>query len=109
MGAPIFYRDVPLMPSATKEGVIKPLDKNAQPLIAWRLKDIGRTDSRVLLKDMPTCANCHSFSRDGRTLGMDMDGPDGDKGAYALAPIRPQMKITHDDVISEIAFEEKFE
>jgi hypothetical protein len=24
---------------------------------------------------MHTCANCHSFSRDGRTLGMDMDGP----------------------------------
>ena len=31
----------------------------------------------------------------------------GDKGAYALAPIRPRMQITHDDVISWNSFKEK--
>ena len=36
---------------------------------------------------MPSCANCHSFDRDGKTLGMDVDGPTGDKGTYALAAV----------------------
>ncbi|MCG6926155.1 MAG: tetratricopeptide repeat protein [Acidobacteria bacterium] len=107
VGAPVFYRDVPLMPSRTEKNVIKPLAAQALPLIAWRLRDVSRPRSRVVLESMPTCANCHSFSADGRTLGMDMDGPDGDKGAYALAPIRPRMLITHDDVISWNSFKEK--
>jgi tetratricopeptide (TPR) repeat protein len=104
VGAPIFYRDVPLMPSATAEGVIKPLDKKAQPLIVWRLRDVSKPESRVLLKDMPTCANCHSFSADGTTLGMDIDGPQGDKGAYAVAAIEKQMAIQDTDVITWNAF-----
>ena len=29
VGAPIFYRDVPLMPSAGEDGVIKPLDPSS--------------------------------------------------------------------------------
>jgi hypothetical protein len=61
VGAPIFYRDVPLMPSKTEKGVIKPLDSRAVPLIAWRLRDVAETRSRVLLEDMHTCANCHSL------------------------------------------------
>ena len=32
-----------------KEGVIKPLDQSSQPLIAWRLRDVGRHDTRLLL------------------------------------------------------------
>jgi len=100
VGAPIFYRDVPLMPSKTKEGVIKPLADGAVPLIAWRLKDVGRADSRVLLESMPTCANCHSFSADGKTFGMDVDGPDGDKGAYGLVPLQPRTVIQAGQVIS---------
>jgi len=104
LNAPIFYRDVPLMPSATEEGVIKPLDQSAQPLIAWRLKDVARDDSRLLLTGMPSCANCHSFSADGKTLGMDLDGPTGDKGAYVLASIRPRMVIEDPDVVTWNAF-----
>ncbi len=107
VGAPLFYRDVPLMPSKTEKNVIKPLAERALPLIRWRLRDLSRRESRVVLKDMPTCANCHSFSSDGRKLGMDMDGPDGDKGAYALAPIRPQMQITQDQVFTWNSFKEK--
>ena len=84
VGAPIFYRDVPLMPSETEKGVIKPLAASAIPLIAWRLRNIGETSSRLLMEGIHTCANCHSFSRDGKTLGMDLDGPQNDKGLYAL-------------------------
>ena len=55
--------------------------------------------SRLLLQDMPTCANCHSFSRDGKTLGMDLDGPENDKAIYAIASVAPQMSIRNRDVI----------
>lgn len=80
VGAPIFYRDVPLMPSEVEKGVIKPLAPASIPLIAWRLRSIGETSSRLMMEGLHTCANCHSFSRDGKTLGMDMDGPQNDKG-----------------------------
>ena len=104
VGAPIFYRDVPLMPSRTDRNVIKPLSDQALPLIAWRLRDLSRRDSRVVLRDMPTCANCHSFSADGRTMAMDVDGPDGDKGAYAIAPVEPTTRITRDRIITWNSF-----
>ena len=100
VGAPIFYRDVPLAPSETETGIIKPLAQNAIPLIAWRLRNIADTKSRLLLTGMPTCANCHSFSADGKTLGMDLDGPQNDKGLYALAAVKPQMSIRAEDLIS---------
>ena len=100
VGAPIFYRDVPLMPTEGDKNAIKPLDPDAVPLIAWRLRYVGETRSRLLLTGMHTCANCHSFSNDGKTLGMDMDGPGNDKGLYALAPVQPQMKIRRKDLIS---------
>ena len=104
VGAPIFYRDVPLMPSKNAEGVIKPLDSRAVPLIAWRLRDVAETRSRVLLQDMHTCANCHSFSRDGKTLGMDLDGPENDKSLYTIVPVQPKMTIRNQDVISWTSF-----
>jgi len=104
VGAPIFYRDVPLMPSKLESGVIKPLDSRAVPLIAWRLRDVGQTRSRVLLEDMHTCANCHSFSGDGKTLGMDLDGPENDKSLYTLVPIQQKTTIRNADVISWTSF-----
>lgn len=104
VGAPIFYRDVPLVPSKTKIGAIKPLADGSLPLIQWRLRDISKPKSRVLLKDMPTCANCHSFSKDGKYLAMDLDGPSGDKGAYLVSPIAPQMTVKKEDVMTWNSF-----
>jgi len=100
VGAPIFYRDVPLIPSTQEDGVIKPLAQADLPLLSWRLRDIAKPSSRLLLTGLHTCANCHSFSRDGKTLGMDLDGPANDKGLYALTPIKPAMSIGNQDVIS---------
>ena len=104
VGAPIFYRDVPLMPAETTPGVIAPLAPTAIPLINWRLRSVAEPRGRVLLKDMPTCANCHSFSQDGKTLGMDFDGPQNDKSLYTIASIAPQMTIHKEDVISWNSF-----
>ena len=99
VGAPIFYRDVPLMPSAGANGTVQPLSPSLIHLIRWRLKDITRPDSRTVLTNMPTCANCHSFSRDGKTMGIDVDGPANDKGLYALVPVQKQISIQNKDVV----------
>ena len=104
VGAPIFYRDVPLMPSELEKGVIKPLATTAVPLIAWRLRDVSSSSSRVLMEDLHACANCHSFSRDGKTLGLSLDGPQNDKGLFTLVSVQKRMTIRNEDVISWPSF-----
>ena len=99
LGAPIFYRDVPLMPSELEKGAIKPLSLQALPLVAWRLRNVGETRSRVVLEGMPVCANCHSFSADGKTMGMDLDGLQNNRGMYILKAVAPQMAVGKQDVI----------
>jgi tetratricopeptide (TPR) repeat protein len=92
------------MPNRNVKGVIEPLTQGAIPLICWRLRDLRKPDSRIVLASMPTCGNCHSFSNDGRVLGMDMDGPSGDKGAYAVVPVQKKMLIEQKNVMSWNAF-----
>jgi len=107
VGAPIFYRDVPLAPAVTQKGVIAPLGEYAISLIGWRLRDVSRPQSRLLMSSLPTCTNCHSFSADGKTLGMDLDGPQGDKGSYLIAPVTRETVIDEKDVISWNSFADK--
>jgi hypothetical protein len=107
VGAPIFYRDVPLIPSKTQKGIIQPLAKQDLPLLAWRLRNIAEPRSRLLLTGLHTCANCHSFSMDGKTFGMDLDGPSNDHGLYALSSVKPQMSIRNQDVISWSSIKDK--
>ena len=99
VGAPIFYRDVPLMPSELEKGVIKPLAAEAIPLVAWRVRNVGEVRSRVVMENLPLCANCHSFSADGKTMGMDLDGLQGNRGMYILAQVAPEMAIRKQDLI----------
>jgi cytochrome c-type biogenesis protein CcmH/NrfG len=116
VGAPIFYRDVPLrMPGETEngrkpvqppKGLMSPLPQNALPLVAWRLRDVGEPRSRLLVSGLPVCANCHSFSADGKTLAMDLDGPMNDKGLYAISSVQPKMSIGSQDVIEWSSFRE---
>ena len=107
VGAPIFYRDVPLMPSETEKGVIKPLAAKSVPLIAWRLRNVGETSSRVLMEGIHSCANCHSISRDGKMMGIDVDGPQNDKGLYAIVRIQQHMSIRNENVIAWSTFRGK--
>ena len=91
VGAPIFYRDVPLIPpdlSTTQRGVIKPLPDSVLPKIKWELRYINQKQSKSVMTGLPTCGNCHSFSADGKTMGIDVDGPANDKGLYALVPVK---------------------
>jgi tetratricopeptide (TPR) repeat protein len=100
VGASIFYRDVPLMPAAGEKGIVQPLAPSALHLINWRLRDIAKPESEVVMHDLHTCANCHSFSGDGKWMGIDVDGPGNDKGLYAVVPVKPQMTIRNEDMIS---------
>ena len=107
VGAPVFYRDVPLMLSPrTENGNIQPLPPSAIPLIKWKLRSIGEPQSRTVMENIYTCANCHSFSRDGRTMGIDVDGPKNDKGLYALVPVGKSMAIRTHDVIRWSSFQD---
>jgi tetratricopeptide (TPR) repeat protein len=105
VGAPIFYRDVPLMPGEGEKGIIKPIVPTAIGLIKWRLRYVGETQSRTLMEGLPTCANCHSFSLDGKTLGLDVDGPQNDKGLYALVPVKKETSIRNENVIKWSSFQ----
>ncbi len=109
VGAPIFYRDVPLIPVSPngQKGVIRPLPESAVPLIKWRLRYIDEPRSKVVMENLPTCANCHSFSSDGKTLGIDVDGPVNDKALYGLLPIKRNSVISKEYVLRWSAFSEK--
>jgi tetratricopeptide (TPR) repeat protein len=110
VGAPIFYRDVPLIPpnpDTEQRGVIKPLPDSVLPKIKWQLRYVNRTESKVMMTNLPTCGNCHSFSRDGKTMGIDVDGPANDKGLYALVPLRKVSTISNDYLLRWSSFSEE--
>ncbi|HYW86073.1 MAG TPA: hypothetical protein VFB30_22675, partial [Spirochaetia bacterium] len=107
VGAPIFYRDVPLIPpdpSERERGIIHPLSDSVLPKIKWRIRYLNETSSKTVMENLPTCANCHSISRDGKTLGIDVDGPQNDKALYALIPIKKVSSISNDYVIRWSAY-----
>jgi Flp pilus assembly protein TadD len=107
VGAPVFYRDVPLMLSPpAANGSIQPLPTSALPLIKWKLRNIGEPESHTVMTNLPTCMNCHSFSPDGKTMGIDLDGPHNDKGLYAIVPVQKQMAIRNVDTIRWSAFQD---
>ncbi len=95
VGAPIFYRDVNL---PFVEAVKDPSD------IRWRFGAVSLTNPPpVVLAHMPVCGNCHSFSADGGTLGMDVDYANS-KGSYAIVPTGPEMALKPRDIITWDSF-----
>jgi tetratricopeptide (TPR) repeat protein len=108
--APIFYRDVPLIPpqeGTEQRGIIKPLPDSVLPKIRWELRNINELRSRIMMTNLPTCGNCHSFSRDGKTMGIDVDGPANDKGLYAMVPLKKITTISNDYLVRWSAFSEQ--
>ncbi|MCK6683901.1 MAG: hypothetical protein L6R30_15985 [Thermoanaerobaculia bacterium] len=71
-----------------------------KPMISWKLGDVSsETPPRTVLAGMRTCANCHSFPADGKTLAMDIDfGPD--KSTYAIAEIGREVTIDRAHLIA---------
>jgi len=91
VGDSIFYREVPL-PFIT--AVQDP------SRIRWRFGSIdSETAPPIVLENLPVCGNCHSFSNDGTTLGLDVDYGN-DKGGYAILPVSQQMVLDDEKIIS---------
>ncbi|NLW50684.1 MAG: tetratricopeptide repeat protein [Candidatus Brocadiaceae bacterium] len=90
VGAPLFYREINLpFIDAVKD----------PSLIRWRFADIADREPPVVLEGLPVCGNCHSFSADGRVLGMDVDYAN-DKGSYAIAEVRDEIVFDHGNIIT---------
>jgi tetratricopeptide (TPR) repeat protein len=89
VGAPLFYREVNL-PFA--EAVKDPTR------IRWRFGSISESPP-VVLEHLPVCGNCHSFSADGRMLGMDVDYAN-DKGSYAFTTVRKEIVLPSSEIIT---------
>ena len=91
VGAPLFYREVNL-PFA--EAVKDP------SRIRWRFGAISsRTQPPIVLDNLPVCGNCHSFSADGKQLGMDVDYAN-DKGSYVMPPVEEEMVLDPTKIIT---------
>ena len=91
VGAPVMFRRVP--PNFAHAA------KNPEQM-QWVLADIASyEDPPVIMTNQRACGSCHTFSQDGRWVGMDMDYKK-DKGAYALARVRKDMILTDQDLIS---------
>jgi Flp pilus assembly protein TadD len=91
VGDSIFYREVPL----------PFLDVVRDPSrIRWRFGTIDSEEAPpIVLENLPVCGNCHSFSRDGSVLGLDVDYGN-DKGAYAVLPVSKEMVLDDEKIIT---------
>jgi hypothetical protein len=89
--APLFYRDVRLP--------FLDADKNL-PDIRWRFGSIASPERPpIVLTGLPVCGNCHSFSRDGKTLAMDVDFAHR-KASYVITTVKEQTVLDSKDIIS---------
>ena len=94
VGAPIFYRDVPLIPSPTVNGVIKPLPSFAIGLIAWRLRNVSETQSKVVMQrsadlcELPFLLARRPHTRAGCGRPPERQGPVRD-GSRAQGDVHP--------------------
>jgi len=88
---PLFYREVNL---PFKDAVKDP------SRIRWRFGAIAQgTAPPVVLQNLPVCGNCHSFSRNGEYLAMDVDYAN-DKGAYVITRTAAEMKLSTSEIIT---------
>ena len=91
VGAPIFYREVNL---PFLEAVKDP------SRIRWRFGTIDSEERPpVVLEKLPVCGNCHSFSQDGRLLGMDVDYANN-KGSYVITAVAKNMALASSDIMT---------
>jgi len=97
VGAPLFYREVK-----------PPFQEAARDLsrIRWRFDSISSLSPRIILSNPPVCGSCHSFSRDGKCLVMDMDYA-GNKGSFVTAQVKEHTVITADEVNTWDDFEKE--
>ncbi|MCX5636417.1 MAG: hypothetical protein NTX52_01820, partial [Planctomycetota bacterium] len=91
VGAPLFYREVNLpFVDAVKD----------PSHIRWRFGAISSPKQPpIILKNLPVCGNCHSFSANGQILAMDIDYANS-KGSYVIAQVAEKMVLATSDIIT---------
>ena len=83
----IFYRQVPLPFILSKETFAR---------TRWRLGQISSYEKPpVVMENIPFCASCHVFSKDGKLISMEMNYRN-DSGAQFIAPIATHIRLTKD-------------
>jgi len=90
VGADIFFRAVTLPFSYAVHNV---------NTIEWYMGNVSGGAPSKMLDNMPVCANCHSFSKNGPTLAMDVDYGN-DKGSYAIALAKDTSNLKPENIIS---------
>jgi len=91
VGAPVFYREVNL---PFIEAVKDPSH------IRWRFGAIScKGQPPIVLEKLPVCGNCHSFSADGKVLGMDVDYAN-DKGSYMVDALAEDLVLDRNNIIT---------
>ena len=91
VGATLFFREVnlPFLVAVT----------DPAKYIRWRFGPISaREPPPIVMEKLPVCGNCHSFSRDGATLAMEVDSGN-EKGGYAISPVSEEMVLDPTKVI----------
>jgi tetratricopeptide (TPR) repeat protein len=91
IGDSVFYREVSLpFADAVKDPT----------RIRWRFGSVAsQTRPPVILENLPVCGNCHSFSRDGRIMGMDVDYAN-DKGSYVITETSRTITLRTKNIIT---------
>ena len=87
--ATVFFRQVPL-PFSTK---------NFRQM-RWCLGDVtSSAKPRVVMDNLPICASCHVFSRNGKTMSMEMN-LNGDSGAQFIAKVEKEIVVKPENFMS---------
>lgn len=91
LNANIVYQEIPVPFSHASKNTKK---------FRWRTFDPKSYDEpTVMLQGLTYCANCHFFSPDGKTFGLDIDYR-GDRGGYMLSAVKSSMELRDETVIS---------
>ena len=96
VNAPVLYRQMPI-PFLIAE---KKLDSMNFMLINFGSKE----KPHVAMKGFSVCGNCHSFTADGSTIGLDLDAGFRDKGGYFVSEVEDtiQFKLSNFNSWSKI-------
>lgn len=99
VSAPIFYRQMPI-PFIIAEQFLDSMN--------FKLVDVGSSNPpHTAMKDFLVCGNCHSFSKDGDKIGLDLDAGMRDKGGYFISSIKDSMLFNIDNYMSWTKIEKR--
>lgn len=92
VAAPILYRQI-LLPTALAEA-------NNQ-FTSYDLVDVSsEKPPHVVLGGFKVCGNCHTITTDGKTIGLDFDAVQRDKGGYFVSKVDSVITFDKDNYFS---------